>query len=603
MSAAEKIYAGMSGFLHLPVREDIVDWASKNIDLSGDISSQGSRIDFARSPFLIEPLRAWNFDGIKKEVVVAAPEQMGKTLLEVVGVIYNITFTPCQIMVVYPSDEAAKEINITRYEPLIRKIPFLAPELERPYCARQDRYRFSSTTMFFQGAGKKIMSKACKIVVNDEAAAWGKISGISNIEDSKKRTRSFDESIYYSVSTPSMESDEFWQCFLAGSQAYWTLRCQGCGKLTIRSCDLHLLQFESAHDEEADLWHIVPGSCRLPCPKCGYEHVEAEKYKMIAEAEYVPKFPERHERTPSFQFGVLTNQTPAFAWDIIAQKILESGRRADLMQQKTFDNSWRGLPYRPRKVGRDDIENIKEHFIDTAQIDDEDIQFVFMVSDTQDTFSPTGVFGYDVNDNIVLLEYHNVEHLSLLEDERRRVNDLRKSDGLGPIVTLEDMLERKYKGLTPMVHIIDCRGHRTQEIKQYSRTHRKVFMYAGAALRNEEWKKSQNEKKMFLVSAKYYQVLLIWYLYSQKSKEGNYFFLTNDLSDATMGEITAVQPDKTKRNGHSPENWEPLNDAVHDAFDVLKMALFAVDFAFKLVGREHFARIISPKLKQRFRMT
>lgn len=598
---AETLKSGMQNFFRLPVREDIIEWTKKNIDLSGDISSQESRIDFDRSPFLVEPLRAWQFNGIKKEVVVAAPEQMGKTLIEVVGVLYSMEFTPCQMMVVYPSDEAAKEINLTRYEPLIRKIPHFKAELERPYCSRQDRYRFSASTMFFQGAGKKIMSKACKIVVNDEAAAWGKISGISNIEDSKKRTRSFSESIHYSVSTPSMESDEFWQCFLNGSQAYWTLKCQGCGKLTIRSCDLHLLQFESYHDEEADLWHVVQGSCRLPCPKCGYEHTEAEKSAMIAGAEYVPKFPDRHKKNPSFQFGVLTNKTPAFAWDNIAQKILESGRRADMMTQKTFDNSWRGLPFRPRKVSRDDIEGIKEHFIDITQIDEEDIQFVFLVSDTQDTFSPTGVFAYDKNDNIILLEYHNVENLSVTEEERKRMNDLRRENNQPPVVTLEDMLEKKFKGLTPMLHIIDCRGHRTPEIKKYAREHRKVFLYAGTSLRNEEWKPSQTEKKMFLVAAKHYQTVLIWYLYSQKNKACNYFYLTNDLTDATLGEITAMQPDKTKRNGHSPENWEPIGDAVHDAFDVCKMALFAIDFAFKRIGSAHFARITSPKLKERFK--
>jgi hypothetical protein len=586
-------------FIEIAPFEDPVSWACHAIDFSEDVSAERANFDITLSPHLREPLMAWDFTGKIKQVTVIGIEQHGKTLLEVIGALWCMNFMPGSMLCVYPSDDLAEDINTLKYEPLMRKIPALATELATPRSKRDDRYKLASSTMFFQGAGRKIISKSVKIRIADEMSAWPGIGGIDNFEDLRKRGRSYSESMLYAVTTVRKESDKAWKEFIAGSQGYWTLRCQHCGELTMRSCDLHNLQFESFYNENADAYMVIPDSIRLICPVCKHEHLESEKSAMNQTGEYVHVLPERKELTPSFQFGALCSQFPFMSWRRIAEKCLASGKRADVEALEEFDNSWRGLPFKPRKVTHEDIAGIRQHAYNVLPPPDE-IEAVFIVSDTQDTFSPTGVFALDIRDNLYLLEYANVDYIALDPVDRERINQQRASVGEAPCTVLEDYLSREWFGLSPLLHVIDKKGHRTREVEAYARRNRNVAMYAGALLARDKWTMSKNAGRTVLVSARSFQADLIYYLYNQKDRSRNYIYLPEDLPDSVIAEITCVQPDKKRKNGHFPENWEPLGDAVHDAFDVLKMALFAVDFMIANLKRSRFNAGKSPRICRRW---
>jgi hypothetical protein len=85
-------------------------------------------------------------------------------------------------------------------------------------------------------------------------------------------------------------------------------------------------------------------------------------------------------------------------------------------------------------------------------------------------------------------------------------------------------------------------------------------------------------------------------LYRHRDKTGDYLYLPEDLDGKYQTEIVSVQPDRTTKNGHLPENWKPEHDSVHDAFDVLKMAFFARDLAFALLDPNKFRARKSPGL-------
>ena len=105
------------------------------------------------------------------------------------------------------------------------------------------------------------------------------------------------------------------------------------------------------------------------------------------------------------------------SWGRIANTILECGKRADIKAHYELDNSFKGLPYKERDVSQEDIENLKVHFYH-APPSPEELEMVFVVSDTQDTFSPTGVFALDSMDNLWLLSYANIPYLWLSQAER-----------------------------------------------------------------------------------------------------------------------------------------------------------------------------------------
>ena len=579
--------------------EDIVEWAERNIDFSEDVSAERKRLDLSLSPFLVEPLRAWEFSGRIREVVVCGIEQHGKTLLEVIGVTYCMEHKPCSMLCVYPSDDLAADINRTKYEPIVKHIPSLASELARPNASRRDRYIFGGSTMFFQGAGSKVMSRSCKIRVLDEEDQFPVVKSLDAVEDTRKRGRSYGESILYRVCTPTEQSGSIWRAFLAGSQGYWTLRCRGCGELTMKSCEFGNLQFESSYDDERGLYIVKPQSIRLICPKCKHEHTEKDKVWMNRNGAYVHEFPERIDLKPSFQFGALASQFASMSWGRIAEKILECGKRSDIKSHYELDNSFKGLPYSPRTVSADDCRHLKEHMYRPDQLPPaSEIELLFMVSDTQDDFSPTGLFALDVHDNLWLLKYANVTHLWLTADQKEEI-EARTGN---PVETVEDMLNTEYKiggvGIRPTIHVLDYRGHRQKEIAEYGIAHRRAILYAGAGQRQlDKYKPSNKRSRLYYVSASQYQRQLIWSLYKQRDKETDYLYLPEDLDPQFQTEIVSVQPDRTTKNGHLPENWRPEHDAVHDAFDVLKMGLFAKDFCIENLPPSKYFRIgASPAL-------
>lgn len=152
-------------FFSIQAFEKIIPWAEKNIDFSGDISAQRNFLDFSSYPYQIDIIKEWEDLQHIKTVTVVAPEQMGKTNLFVVGLLWRMVFAPSQSMIVYPSDSLAQETNVTKIQPLMKKIPQLKIELDQPRSFRSDRYAFSNLVSYFQGAGSKIVSKSCQVAI------------------------------------------------------------------------------------------------------------------------------------------------------------------------------------------------------------------------------------------------------------------------------------------------------------------------------------------------------------------------------------------------------------------------------------------------------
>ena len=578
----------------------ILEWAKENIDFSADSGSERNSFDIELTPHLKEILEATDFRGKIKELTVCGIQQHGKTLIEEIFLLYSMIYTPCNSLTVYPSDQLAAEINVSKLRPLMSKIPALKAEMTSKRAIRADRYKFSNFISFWQGAGTKIVSKSCKIRIADEVDQWPVIGRLNNVEDLRKRARAYSESMYLKVCTPTTENGRIWKEFLKSSQGYWTLWCDNCQDWTMRSCDLHNLQFESVFNEQLNQYMVKPESIVLVCPKCGYEHKEEEKREMNLKGKYIHKIPERLETHPGFQFGVLCSLFHFMSWQRIAQKILQSGKRSDIESHIELDNSWKGLPYKRREIVKEDFEKIKEHCWKMSEAPSlENVEIVFMTADTQDNRSVVNVFAMDVSDNLYLLEACQPEYLSLNDDDRAVINSKRDK----PIVTVEDILKKEYLkkdgvGLSPVFCVIDRQGHRSADVEYFAKRNPQVLMYQGYRSQSNSWKMSDNNKRLCFVSAKYYQTHLIYYLYSQKKRGQNYLYFYPEVGQQVIKQILAVKPDSSSKFGHLPENW--VADGQHDFFDTLKMGYFAMDFAVKSFRKERFRFCKSPQLLRRW---
>ena len=380
----------------------------------------------------------------------------------------------------------------------------------------------------------------------------------------------------------------------------------------MRSCDIHNLQFESIYDDDLKTHIVKNDSIRLVCPKCGYEHTEDMKSWMNIHGGYIHEIPALKKEHPGYQFGALASQLPALNWKAIATAQLEAGKRSDIESQTTFDNSFRGLPFKRREVVKEDFERLKEHCWKPSEAPSLDnVEMVFLVADTQDDRSVVGIFALDVNDNLHLIEAKEPQYLFLSEEDRAKVNasleQISKQKGI-PFVkveTVEDLLLKEYLvkdgiGIKPTFALIDRQGHRTNDIQYFANKHPQVMMYQGSSMTQSNWRMSDNVKRLILASAKHYQANLIYYLYSQKKRTENYLYFMPNISADVIKQIVCVKPDSTKKFGDAPENWQPEHDGQHDWFDVLKMAYLAVDVTISLFRRDRWRFCKSPALKRRW---
>lgn len=239
------------------------------------------------------------------------------------------------------------------------------------------------------------------------------------------------------------------------------------------------------------------------------------------------------------------------------------------------------------------------------------IEMLFLVADTQDDRSVVGIFGLDVSDNLYLIESKEVQYLILTDEERNKINEVNKKEAFEnnapylPVITVEDMLKKQYLvedgiGIRPTFALIDRQGHRTNEVQFFAEKNNNCMMYQGAALQTSTWRMSDNNRRLILASAKHFQSILIYYLYSQKKRKENYLYFHPDISDEVLKQIVCVKPDNTKKFGSDPANWMPQGDAVHDFFDVCKMAYVAVDFALQTMSRNRWRFCQSPSIRRRW---
>ena len=572
-------------FFNIQDYKDIIQFVEQDVDLSNDISANYDKINLDMFPYMVQPLCNATIEKDKrKQIVVVWGDQMGKTTLEYLSILYNCCYNSLQAIILYPSLELAVEMNQIKFLPLFKNIPQFAQDLKNPFAIRGDRLKLSNAVIWFDGAGKKIVGKSSKLVLGDECSLWGTPNNINNIEQLKKRTRTYNECLQIFCSTPRYQEDAFWGQFLQSSQGYYTLCCKGCGQLSMRSCDIHNLQFESEYNEELKLYQVVQGSCRLICPKCNHEHTDEDRQFMVKNGGYVHRYP-NNTNIYGYQAGVLASLLNVHSFDAIATAQLNAGRGASLEQYLSLDNSIKALPLQPHNSNKQQQTSLQQHFY--QNIDKDKIEAIVVSSDTQDTFSVYAVTALTTDNNYYVLECGRCRYLFLDDEERKIINAENKRNNKQPQITLLDILNRQYYGIKPLCLLIDSGGHRTDEVNNFAKMQKNILLYKGTSLKFETWKISQNYNKLFLVDFKKSLSQFIFMLHFNKNKNANYLYLPKNITEKDMQQILSFKPDNTKRNGNLFENWTP-EDRVHDMADTIRYSIICFKIASKIYRKQRF---------------
>ena len=179
------------------------DWAIQNIDFSNYKSAESIKFIPEKSMFLKDPINYWNFKDKKRELTLVAPEQTGKTLAWIMPYLWSYVYVQALSLVIYTSDEKAEKVNADKIIPLMQRIKRFADALLRPKSKTKDCYDILGNKSYFSGAGTPVTSISSQINIADEVDDWLKHEKqVSNLDELRKRARSFTESLLVKVCTP-----------------------------------------------------------------------------------------------------------------------------------------------------------------------------------------------------------------------------------------------------------------------------------------------------------------------------------------------------------------------------------------------------------------
>lgn len=552
-------------------------WAEHAILFTSPSDPVRGALDLSLSPFLRDPIRAWELhpgDGFR-EIVVVAPEQMGKTLSWMSGLLWCAVYRPGTSLVYYTSDDKAKLVNEKKFLPLIMNIPQLRAFIDLPNSMNAKFYRLGPSTVNFGGVGARISSITASLNVADELDDWEPHSGVSPLADLRKRSRAFSEGILCIVCTPkgTAHQSKVWKEFLRSSQGYWHLRCQGCGGLTMRSCDIHHLKFELGEKVEKGVHPLpIPDSIRLVCPVCHHEHFEErDRRALVQQGAYIHKFPELVAHHPGFQFGFLANLLPAGSWKKIADAQACAGASADEETQRTFDNSFRGLPYSFRRLDAGCERALRIHQVPTP--DASQIRWRFLSADTQEDHFWYVVRGMDLHRNTWLLD---CGRLNTTDELRAAI--------LG-----------QYCGGPLLAAIIDEGGHRQDEVRALADSLPCVYTYKGNTSIRAKWKLSEDYRKLILGHADHWRVTLLQKMYASARTGDNYWYTTEVMNDDYIRQLSAwTRPSSGKTSDELADGdvscYKKTDGAPDHLFDAEKMLLMLADYSWHTSIRPYLER-------------
>ena len=542
-------------------------WASSNIIFSSPKDPIQGPLDFSLSPFLIDPIRAWDLSGVTglREVTVVAPEQLGKTLSWLAGLLWASVYHPGTALIYYTSETKSRLVNQTKLRPLISNVRDLRPYLDMPNSATASEYRLGPAQINFGGVGSRISSITSIYNIADELDDWQPPRGTSPLDDLRKRSRAFSTGLLYKVCTPAgtARQSHIWREFLNSSQGYWTLRCQNCGGLTMRSCDVHNLQFDLAEQTEPGV-HALPieESIRLVCPSCRHAHTEADRPALISQGQYVHKYPDRLNNL-GYQIGLLASQFASGSWMTIATAQCRSGKSGDEEAQRYFDNSIRGLPFKARKLDTSCARALSIHQVPYP--DQSQILWRFLSADTQENCFFYVVRGVDARLNTYLLD----------------------SGKLNTLADLKAAIQGQYAGRPVTASIIDEGGHRQDEVRSLANTIPHVYTYKGNTGIRAHWKLSTDYPRLILGHADYWRIQLLQKIYAEARTADYYWYTTQEaMSDEYVRQMSAwTRPSSGKTADELSDGdvscYRKTDGAADHLFDAEKMALLLVDYTWQ----------------------
>ena len=337
--------------------EPVWKWAERNVKLSVRTTVSPGRYDSG----WIAYTRGWQeaFSSPRvKELVICAAAQSGKTESILNCLRYAIAEDPGPMLWIMPAESLARSFSETRLQPSLRDCQPCAEQIP----TNADLFKllemhFADCTLNLCGANSpaQLSSRPVRYLFADEIdkfpQATAKEAGA--LELARVRTNSFWNAKIVLTSTPTLDSGQVWQNYLAGSQHKFFVKCPHCGHAqTLVFSQIKWLENETT--KPAGSWNLdaVEKAAAYECVSCANRIPQSQRAGMVRLGEWLATNQQAPADRQSFHLNAL--YSPWRTWGSIAREFLET--KDSFAGLQNFTNSVLAEPW---KVAAEEIHESK----------------------------------------------------------------------------------------------------------------------------------------------------------------------------------------------------------------------------------------------------
>ncbi|MBU2701677.1 phage terminase large subunit GpA-like protein [Sporomusaceae bacterium BoRhaA] len=331
-----------------PEKLTVSQWADKYRILSEKDSAAPGPWRTDRTPYLKEPMNAFNDEAVQ-DITFVAGTQLGKTVMELNMIGYAVAQDPGPMLIVYPSDKLAKFTSENRLQPMFE----LSSDLRDKFQARQSQWcelQFPNMYIALVGANSpsNLASRPVRYIFFDEIDKFPKWSGAEAgpLELAEERTKTFYNKKKVKVSSPTLKRGNIWQGWENANAKYkYFVPCPHCG-------EFQTLEFKQIKGFTGKTPQEAKYSAYYECKSCHQRIDDRHKMPMLRAGEWrrVKKVNKEwvevktaKGRVHSVAYHLNSIYSPWLTFGDVAEKFLSS--KDDPEKLMNFINSWLAEPW------------------------------------------------------------------------------------------------------------------------------------------------------------------------------------------------------------------------------------------------------------------
>ena len=478
MQSGAEIYTGAhSAGFRAEARLTVSTWADRYRVMGDRAGHAALRFKTSTTPYLREIMDALGPGDPATRIVFMAGTQLGKTTAGNNAIGFTMSQTPCAMLVVMPTIEAARRFSRQRLDPMIATTPMLAglvaPSRSRAGGNTLLSKEFPGGVLFLTGSNSATGVKSMPIrwLFCDEIDEYpGDIDGQGDpISLAEKRTTgpTFSRRKIFLASTPTIKGlSRIEREYLASDQRRYYVPCPHCGHFDYITWKR--IKWQKDREGKDD-----PSTAALICFECGALIEEHHKRTMLPGGEWRPTA-EGDGETIGFHLSSLYSPLGWLPWSKCVAEFLLA--RKNPMMLKAFVNSVLGETWEERgdAISPDSLLARVEHY--EADVPD-GVGILVASVDVQGDRLEAVVKGYGASEESWLIAFSQFPG----DPSRQAVwTDL---DGF-----LSSTFTHQSGREVPISCVaVDSGGHHTEQVYQFCRARqgRRVFAIKGGGDRGK----------------------------------------------------------------------------------------------------------------------